>query len=97
MREVAERVAECRFRRRPAGLISLSTYFKNEQEGHVVELAAEDQNTLDWFVSTGTCQAETSREHKSYLEANEGLSDAQICEHLGCSTGTPYRTKKNLH
>ena len=61
---------------------------------HVVELSAEDRNTLDWFVSTGTRKAEDITRARILLKADEGLTDAQICEHLGCSIGTPYRTRK---
>ena len=62
---------------------------------HVVELSAEDRNTLEWFVSTGTRKAEDITRARILLKADEGLTDSKICEHLDCSIGTPYRARKN--
>ena len=61
---------------------------------HVVNLSEEDRNTLKWFVSTGERKAEDITRARILLKADEGLTDSQICEHLDCSIGTPYRTRK---
>jgi len=29
------------------------------------------------------------------LKTDEGVTDTKICEHLGCSIGTPYNARKN--
>ena len=61
---------------------------------HVVELSAEDRKTLEWFVSTGERKAQDITRAKILLKADDGLTDAQICEHVGCSIGTPYNVRK---
>ncbi|MEF8826246.1 MAG: helix-turn-helix domain-containing protein, partial [Halapricum sp.] len=61
---------------------------------HVVNLSEEERNTLNWFVSTGERKAEDITRARILLKADQGLTDAQICEHLNCSIGTPYRTRK---
>lgn len=61
---------------------------------HVVNLSEEDRNTLEWFVSTGERKAEDITRARTLLKAADGLTDSQICEHVGCSIGTPYRTRK---
>jgi len=62
---------------------------------HVVDLSDEERRTLEWFISTGERKAEDITRARILLKANEGLTDAEICEHLGCSIGTPYRARKN--
>jgi len=62
---------------------------------HVVELSDEERRTLKWFISTGERNAEDITRARILLKADEGLTDAQICEHLGCSIGTPYKARKN--
>jgi len=61
---------------------------------HVVELSDEDRKTLEWFVSTGERKAQDITRAKILLKADDGLTDAQICEHVGCSIGTPYNVRK---
>src|SRR6056297_2684149 len=61
---------------------------------HVVNLPEEDRNTLEWFISTGERKAEDITRARILLKADDGLTDSVICEHLGCSIGTPYRTRK---
>ena len=61
---------------------------------HVVDLSEEDRNTLEWFISTGERKAEDITRARILLKADDGLTDAQICEHVGCSIGTPYRIRK---
>jgi hypothetical protein len=60
---------------------------------HVVELSDEDRKTLEWFVSTGERKAQDIARAKILLKADDGLTDAQICEHVGCSIGTPYNVR----
>jgi len=61
---------------------------------HVVDLSDEERRTLEWFISTGERKAEDITRARILLKADDGLTDAQICEHVGCSIGTPYRTRK---
>ena len=61
---------------------------------HVVGLSDEERRTLEWFISTGERKAEDITRARILLKADDGLTDAQICEHVGCSIGTPYRTRK---
>lgn len=62
---------------------------------HVVELSDEERRTLEWFISTGERNAEDITRARILLKADEGLTDAQICELLDCSIGTPYKARKN--
>jgi len=71
---------------------SVSTGMGRKQ--HVVNLPEEDRNTLEWFISTGERKAEDITRARILLKADDGLTDSQICEHVGCSIGTPYRTRK---
>jgi len=61
---------------------------------HVVNLSDEERRTLEWFVSTGERKAEDNTRARILLKADDGLTDSQICEHVGCSIGTPYRARK---
>jgi transposase len=61
---------------------------------HVVELSDEDRRTLEWFISTGERKARDITRAKILLKADDGLTDSQICEHVGCSIGTPYNVRK---
>jgi len=61
---------------------------------HVVDLTDEERQELETFVSTGVHRAEDITRAKILLKADEGLTDGGICEHLDCSIGTPYRTRK---
>ena len=62
---------------------------------HVVDLSDEERRTLEWFISTGERKAEDITRARILLKADEGLTDAKICEHLDCSIGTPYNARKN--
>ena len=62
---------------------------------HVVNLTDEERQELEKFVSTGERKAEEITRAKILLKADEGLTDATICEHLACSIGTPYNTRKS--
>lgn len=61
---------------------------------YVVDLSEEDRNELDRFVSKGEHRAEAINRARILLKADDGLTDEQICEHVGCSMGTPHRTRK---
>jgi transposase len=61
---------------------------------HVVDLSDEQRRTLEWFISTGERKAEDITRARILLKADDGLTDAEICEHVGCSIGTPYNTRK---
>ena len=61
---------------------------------YVVDLSDEDRNELDRFVSKGEHRAEAINRARILLKADDGLTDEQICEHVGCSMGTPHRTRK---
>jgi hypothetical protein len=71
---------------------SISTRMSRKQ--HDITLSEEDRNTLEWFSSTGERKAEDITRARILLKADEGLTDSVIREHLGCSIGTPYRTRK---
>jgi len=62
---------------------------------HVVNLSDEERRTLEWFISTGEHKAEDITPARILLKADDGLTDAGICEHVGCSIGTPYNARKN--
>ncbi|GAA0457942.1 helix-turn-helix domain-containing protein (plasmid) [Halococcus dombrowskii] len=62
---------------------------------HVVDLSDEERRTLEWFISTGERKAEDNTRARILLKADDGLTDAEICEHVGCSIGTPYKARKN--
>mgnify|MGYP006305776127 CR=1 FL=1 len=62
---------------------------------HVVDLSDKERRTLEWFISTGERKAEDITRARILLKADEGLTDSEICEHLGCSIGTPYTARKN--
>ncbi len=61
---------------------------------HVVNLSDEEKSELETFISTGEHRAEDITRARILLKADEGLTDPAICEHLGCSISTPYRTRK---
>jgi len=61
---------------------------------YVVDLSEEDRSDLEKFVSTGEHRAEAFNRAKILLKADDGLTDSEICEHVGCSIGTPHRTRK---
>ena len=62
---------------------------------HVVNLSDEERRTLEWFISTGKHKAEDITRAHILLKADDGLTDAAICEHVGCSIGKPYNARKN--
>ena len=64
------------------------------QKKFIVDLSEEDRDELEEFVSKGEHRAEDITRAKILLKADDGLTDADICEHVGCSIGTPHRTRK---
>jgi hypothetical protein len=58
----------------------------------IVDLSDEERRTLEWFVFIGKRKGEDSTRARILLKADDGLTDAEICEHVGCSTGTISRT-----
>jgi transposase len=62
---------------------------------HVVDLSDEERRTLEWFISTGERKAEDNMRARIRLKADDGLTDAEICEPVGCSIGTSYKAHKN--
>jgi len=62
---------------------------------HVVDLSDEERRTLEWFISTGKHKAEDITRARILLKADDGLTDAEIYENVGCSIGTPYNARKN--
>ncbi len=62
---------------------------------HVVDLSNEERRTLEWFISTGEHKTEDITRARILLKADGGLTDSEICEHLGCSISTPYNARKN--
>jgi transposase len=61
---------------------------------HVVELSEEDRQELETFTSKGTHRAEDITRAKILLKADDGLTDAQISEHVGSHTKTVYNTRR---
>ncbi len=61
---------------------------------HIVDLSEEERSELEKFVTKGKHRAEAINRAKILLKADDGLTDATICEHVGCSIGTPHRTRK---
>ena len=61
---------------------------------HVVDLSDEERRTLDWFIKTGERKAEDINRARILLKADDGLTDAQISEHVGCHWKTAYNTRK---
>lgn len=61
---------------------------------HVVDLSNEERKTLEWFVSTGEPKARDLNRAKILLKADDGLTDEQISEHVGCSIGAPYNVRR---
>ena len=61
---------------------------------HVVELSDEDRNTLEWFISTGERKSEDNTRARILLKADDGLTDSEISEHVGCHMKTVYNTRK---
>ncbi len=61
---------------------------------YVVDLSDEERGELKEFVRTGKHRAEDITRAKILLKADDGLTDAEICEHVGCGVGTPHRTRK---
>jgi len=62
---------------------------------HIVDLSAEERRTLEWFISTGERKSEDNTRARILLKADDGLTDAEICEHVGCTISTPYNARKN--
>jgi len=61
---------------------------------HVVDLSDEARRTLEWFIKTGERKAEDINRARILLKADDGLTDAQISEHVGCHWKTAYNTRK---
>ena len=65
------------------------------QKKYIVDLSDEERTELEEFVTKGTHRAEDITRARILLKADDGLTDAAICEHVGCSVGTPHRTRKS--
>jgi len=61
---------------------------------HVVDLSDEARRTLEWFIKTGERKAEDINRARILLKADDGLTDAQISEHVGCHWKTAYNARK---
>ena len=61
---------------------------------YTVDLTDQDRSELEEFTTKGKHRAEAINRAKILLKADDGLTDAAICEHVGCSIGTPHRTRK---
>jgi len=61
---------------------------------HIVELSEEERQELDIFSSRGTHRAEDITRAKILLKADDGLTDAEISEHVGCHWKTAYNARK---
>ena len=61
---------------------------------YTVDLSEEDRTELKEFVSKGEHRAEDITRARILLKADDGLTDAEICEHVGCGVGTPHRARK---
>ena len=61
---------------------------------YLVELSEEDRNTLDWFISTGERKSEDNTRARILLKVDDGLTDAEISEHVGCHPKTVFNTRK---
>ena len=62
---------------------------------HVVDLSDEDRKTLEWFISTGERRSEDNMRSRILLKADDGLTDSEISEHVGCHKKTVYNTRKS--
>ena len=61
---------------------------------YIVELSEEDRNTLEWFISTGERKAEDNTRARILLKADDGLTDSEISEHVGCHPKTVANTRE---
>jgi transposase len=61
---------------------------------YVVELSEEDRNTLEWFISTGERRSEDNTRARILLKADDGFTDVEISEHVGCHLKTVFNTRK---
>jgi transposase len=61
---------------------------------YVVELSEEERQELERFTSKGTHRAEDINRAKILLKADDGLTDSQISEHVGCHSQTAHNTRK---
>ena len=61
---------------------------------YLVELSEEDRDTLDWFISTGERKSEDNTRARILLKVDDGLTDSEISEHVGCHTKTVFNTRK---
>lgn len=61
---------------------------------HVVELSEEERQELETFTSKGTHRAEDITRAKILLKADDGLTDTEISEHVGCHWKTAYNARK---
>ena len=61
---------------------------------YVVELSEEERQELETFTSKGTHRAEDITRAKILLKADDGLTDAEISEHVDCHWKTVYNARK---
>lgn len=62
-----------------------------------IELTDEERETLDAITSHGVHPAQKITRARILLKADEGKSDSDIAESLGCSQPTAWRTRKKFH
>jgi len=61
---------------------------------YIVDLSEDDRTELEEFVSKGEHRAEDIIRARILLKADDGFTDAEICEHVRCEVGTPHRAHK---
>lgn len=64
------------------------------QKKHTVDLAEDDRAELESFVSSGVHRTQDVTRARILLKADEGATDEEICNALGCGESTPYRARK---
>ncbi|WP_117370125.1 helix-turn-helix domain-containing protein [Natrarchaeobaculum sulfurireducens] len=50
--------------------------------------------TLEWFISTEERKDEDITRVRILLKADDGFTDSQVSEHVGCHWKTAYNTRK---
>ena len=63
-------------------------------KNHIVNLSEEERRELEEFVSKGEHKAEAITRAKILLKADDGLTDTEISEHVGCHPKTVYNARK---
>lgn len=63
---------------------------------YIVELASDEREQLESYVSSGSTKARNLKRAQILLAADRGISDARIAGIVLCGTATIYRTKKRF-